>query len=118
MLRRAQPQSTESEKIVAHPDLIINLAEYKVRVKGQVMDLTPKEIELLYFLASHTGKVFTREQLLEQIWGYEYVGDSRTVDVHINRLRQKLACENRHWDIKTVWGVGYKFEVTSKHEKR
>lgn len=118
VLRRSQPQTTEIQKIVAHPDLIINLTEYEVRVHGQTVDLTPKEIELLYFLATHVGKVFTREQLLERIWGYDYVGDSRTVDVHINRLRQKLAFEQKHWDLKTVWGVGYKFEVISRHEKR
>ncbi|KLU61915.1 transcriptional regulatory protein YycF [Peptococcaceae bacterium CEB3] len=117
VLRRAQPSGTEPQKVVAHPDLVVDLAEYKVKVRGRALDLTPKEIELLYFLATHTGRVFTREQLLGQIWGYEYTGDSRTVDVHINRLRQKLTSEKQHWDIKTVWGVGYKFEVTSGHEK-
>lgn len=118
VLRRSQPQTAEVQKIVAHPDLIINLTEYEVRVHGQTVELTPKEIELLYFLATHTGKVFTRDQLLEQIWGYDYAGDSRTVDVHINRLRQKLTSEQKHWDLKTVWGVGYKFEVIPRHEKR
>ena len=108
--RRTQPQD-EEEAGVTHPGLTINLADYTVVYREQVMELPPKEIELLYFLASHPNKVFTREQLLEQVWNFDYFGDSRTVDVHIKRLREKLQREDNPWQIKTVWGVGYKFEV-------
>ena len=81
------------------------------KVGGKDYEIPPKELELLYFLASNPNKVFTREQLLEQIWGYDFYGDSRTVDVHIKRLREKITMENQIWQLKTVWGVGYKFEV-------
>lgn len=97
-----------------YPGLIINRTNYSVIYSGETVDMPPKELELLYFLASSPNQVFTREQLLDQIWGYEYIGDTRTVDVHIKRIREKLEDENRHttWRITTVWGVGYKFEVT------
>ena len=116
VLRRYHKQAPEpadnNEKIVGYPDLIINLTNYSVTYKGSRIDMPPKELELLHFLASHPNQVFTREQLLEQVWGYDYFGDSRTVDVHVKRLREKLTeGEKLGWQIKTVWGVGYKFEV-------
>lgn len=95
---------------VEYPDLIVNLTNYSVLYKGHTVEMPPKELELLYFLASSPNQVFTREQLLDHIWGYEYLGDTRTVDVHIKRLREKLD-NNEHWSISTVWGIGYKFEV-------
>lgn len=97
-------------KIVSYPGLTINLTNYSVECNGKTIEMPPKELELLYFLASSPNQVFTREQLLDQIWGYEYVGDTRTVDVHIKRLREKLK-ENSSWALGTVWGIGYKFEV-------
>ena len=107
----AAPSSTPSaEKLVEYPDLKISLSNYSVIYKGASIDMPPKELELLYFLASSPNQVFTREQLLDQIWGYEYAGDTRTVDVHIKRLREKLN-DHPSWHIDTVWGVGYKFEV-------
>ena len=95
---------------VEYEDLIVNLTNYSVIYKGHTVDMPPKELELLYFLASSPNQVFTREQLLDHIWGYEYLGDTRTVDVHIKRLREKLQ-DNANWAISTVWGIGYKFEV-------
>ncbi len=106
----AQQPSTDLGKHVEYPDLLISLSNYSVSYKGQPLDMPPKELELLYFLASSPNQVFTREQLLDHIWGYEYIGDTRTVDVHIKRLREKLK-DNPHWSISTVWGIGYKFEV-------
>ena len=100
------------EKELVFPGLTININQYRVMYMGKELEMPPKELELLYFLASHPGMVFTREQLLEQVWGYDYFGDSRTVDVHVKRLREKLTeGEKLGWQIKTVWGVGYKFEV-------
>ena len=100
------------EKELVFPGLTININQYTVMYMGKDLEMPPKELELLYFLASHPGMVFTREQLLEQVWGYDYFGDSRTVDVHVKRLREKLTeGEKLGWQIKTVWGVGYKFEV-------
>ncbi|HIZ08586.1 MAG TPA: response regulator transcription factor [Candidatus Eubacterium avistercoris] len=113
VLRRYQParQDTSSDiQCVEYPDLIINRTNYSVLYKGQNIEMPPKELELLYFLASSPNQVFTREQLLDHIWGYEYIGDTRTVDVHIKRLREKLK-DNEHWGISTVWGIGYKFET-------
>ena len=99
-------------KELVFPGLTINISQYTVTYMGKPLEMPPREIELLYFLASHPGMVFTREQLLEQVWGYDYFGDSRTVDVHVKRLREKLSGgEELGWQIKTVWGVGYKFEV-------
>ena len=115
VLRRFQPSRTDevpTAKIVQYPDLIINQSNYSVIYQGNSIDMPPKELELLYFLASSPNQVFTREQLLDHIWGYEYAGDTRTVDVHIKRLREKLS-EHPHpsWQLSTVWGIGYKFEV-------
>lgn len=103
---------TEPDQVgeyVLYPDLIVNLSNYSVVYKGEKVDMPPKELELLYFLASHPNQVFTREQLLDHIWGYEYIGDTRTVDVHIKRLREKIK-DHPKWGISTVWSVGYKFE--------
>jgi len=99
------------DKRASYKNLIVSLADYSVTYCGTTVDLPPKELELLYFLATHPNRVFTREQLLEQVWGFDYFGDSRTVDVHIKRLREKFMENNETWQIKTVWGVGYKFEV-------
>ena len=95
---------------VEYPNLIVNLTNYSVLYKGHSVDMPPKELELLYFLASSPNQVFTREQLLDHIWGYEYIGDTRTVDVHIKRLREKIR-DDENWALSTVWGIGYKFEV-------
>lgn len=113
VLRRFQPSRTDevpTAKIVQYPDLIINQSNYSVIYQGNSIDMPPKELELLYFLASSPNQVFTREQLLDHIWGYEYIGDTRTVDVHIKRLREKIK-DHGNWAITTVWGIGYKFEV-------
>lgn len=108
--RRAN-QMEEENSSIEYTDLDINISNYTVTYKGNIVEMPPKEIELLFFLASHPNKVFTREQLLQQVWDFEFFGDSRTVDVHIKRLRKKLFDQNSGWEIKTVWGVGYKFEV-------
>lgn len=97
-------------KCVEYPGIVINLTNYSVLVDGTTVEMPPKELELLYFLASSPNQVFTREQLLDQIWGYEYIGDTRTVDVHIKRLREKIK-DHPAWSLSTVWGIGYKFEV-------
>ena len=114
VLRRYQPAKPEAPKpgikIVEYPDLTINQTNYSVVYRGQPVDMPPKELELLYFLASSPNQVFTREQLLDHIWGYEYIGDTRTVDVHIKRLREKIK-DHISWSLATVWGIGYKFEV-------
>ena len=116
VLRRSkakQPAVPVSEKSVSYPDLTINLTNYSVTYMGKQVDMPPKELELLYFLAASPNQVFTREQLLDHIWGYEYIGDTRTVDVHIKRLREKIK-DNPSWSISTVWGIGYKFEVKNR----
>ncbi len=118
VLRRTDPDETEPDhdetgtkhQTVSFPDLVINLDNYSVTYQGQLLDMPPKEIELLYFLASSPNQVFTREQLLSNIWGYDYAGDTRTVDVHIKRLREKLK-DSPYWSISTVWGIGYKFNL-------
>ena len=112
VLRRYKPAvSPDSDvKSVEYPDLVINQTNYSVVYMGKTIDMPPKELELLYFLASSPNHVFTREQLLDQIWGYEYIGDTRTVDVHIKRLREKIK-DHASWKISTIWGIGYKFEV-------
>ena len=97
-------------KCVEYPGITINLTNYSVIVDGETVDMPPKELELLYFLAASPNQVFTREQLLDQIWGDEYIGDTRTVDVHIKRLREKIK-DHSDWSLSTVWGIGYKFEV-------
>lgn len=95
---------------VEYEDLLVNITNYMVILEGEQIEMPPKELELLYFLASKPNQVFTRDQLLDRLWGYDYIGDSRTVDVHIKRLREKLN-ENHNWSISTVWGKGYRFEV-------
>ncbi len=114
VLRRSRPQAeAQKEKKLTFPGLSVSLDTFEVIYDGKTVEMPPKELEVLYFLASHQGRVFTREQLLEQVWGFEFFGDSRTVDVHIKRVREKLSgSEAFGWQIKTVWGVGYKFEVT------
>ena len=113
VMRRSSPEEeeTEQEKIVSYEDLTVNLTNYELVLCGKSMDIPPKELELLYYLASHPNRVFTREQLLEDVWGFDYYGDSRTVDVHVKRLREKIEGINEKWQLKTVWSVGYKFEV-------
>ena len=106
------PAVPSNEKSVSYPDLTVNLTNYSVTYMGRQVDMPPKELELLYFLSSSPNQVFTREQLLDHIWGYEYIGDTRTVDVHIKRLREKIK-DHPSWSISTVWGIGYKFEVKS-----
>lgn len=108
--KKPKGSSDQVGDYVEYEDLIVNLTNYSVIYKGHTVDMPPKELELLYFLASSPNQVFTREQLLDHIWGYEYLGDTRTVDVHIKRLREKLQ-DNANWSISTVWGIGYKFEV-------
>ena len=117
VLRRTARDEAPAEpapdpKALHFQELSISLETYEVVYNGSVIEMPPKELEVLYFLASHQNHVFTREQLLEQVWGFDFYGDSRTVDVHIKRLREKLTNSERFgWQIKTVWGVGYKFEV-------
>ena len=115
VLRRYQPIKVETShvvemKCVEYPDLVVNLSNYSVLYMGKPVDMPPKELELLYFLASSPNQVFTREQILDHIWGYEYIGDTRTVDVHVKRLREKIK-DHESWQLSTVWGIGYKFEV-------
>ncbi len=115
VLRRYQPARSEADspekaKCVEYEGITINLTNYSVTCDGQHIEMPPKELELLYCLAASPTQVFTREQLLDRIWGYEYIGDTRTVDVHIKRLREKIK-DHPHWSISTVWGIGYKFET-------
>lgn len=114
VLRRTRTSApspeAEAEEKVSYPDLIINRTNYSVIYKGESIDMPPKELELLYYLAASPNHVFTREQLLDKIWGYEYMGDTRTVDVHIKRLREKIN-DHEQWSISTIWGVGYKFDT-------
>ncbi|MCR4934313.1 MAG: response regulator transcription factor [Lachnospiraceae bacterium] len=114
VLRRAKPSVAapvlDADEKVSYPDLSINRTNYSVLYFGEAVDMPPKELELLYYLASNPNHVFTREQLLDKIWGYEYIGDTRTVDVHIKRLREKIN-DHDSWKISTIWGVGYKFEA-------
>ncbi len=105
----AQPESSVRE--VSFDKLVVNMTKYELKVDGKVVDTPPKELELLFHLASNPNRVYTRDQLLDEVWGFEYYGDSRTVDVHIKRLREKLEGVSDKWSLKTVWGVGYKFEV-------
>ena len=111
VLRRTGPDDESGEKRLSFDKLVINLDSYELLVDGQRIDTPPKELELLYHLASAPNRVFTRNQLLDEVWGFDYFGDSRTVDVHIKRLREKLENVSDQWLLKTVWGVGYKFEV-------
>lgn len=120
VLRRYQPPATPAPTVISaahtgdyveYDGIIVNISNYTTTLNGTVLDMPPKELELLYFLASQPNQVFTREQLLDRLWGYEYIGDTRTVDVHIKRIREKLPA-NPSWSLTTVWGVGYKFEVS------
>ncbi|MEE1279290.1 MAG: response regulator transcription factor [Oscillospiraceae bacterium] len=114
ILRRASiafEAENTSKKIVSYNKLSINLESYELKVDGKTVDTPPKELELLFHLASNPNRVYTRDQLLDEVWGFEYFGDSRTVDVHVKRLREKLEGVCEEWSLKTVWGVGYKFEV-------
>ena len=112
VLRRTQGAEEETGGTLAWPGLTVSIAEYEARYEGKPLDMPPKELEVLYFLASHPNQVFTREQLLQQVWGFDFFGDSRTVDVHIKRVREKLPDSAAHgWSIETVRGVGYKFAV-------
>ena len=111
VLRRSGKNSHEDVKEVSYDKLVVNMTKYELKVDGKVVDTPPKELELLFHLASNPNKVFTRDQLLDEVWGCEYYGDSRTIDVHVKRLREKLEGISDKWFLKTVWGVGYKFEV-------
>lgn len=111
VLRRFETKDSDSRKEISYTNLSVNLSNYELKLNGKIIEIPPKELELLYFLASNPNRVFTREQLLEEVWGFDYFGDSRTVDVHIKRLREKLEGVEGNWQLKTVWGVGYKFEV-------
>ena len=111
VLRRCVPAQAAPDGVISYDNLSVDLTRYELKVKGNVVDAPPKELELLYYLASHPNRVFTRDQLLDEVWGFDYYGDSRTVDVHVKRLREKLEGVSDQWALKTVWGVGYKFEV-------
>lgn len=111
VLRRCTPAEAQPDGVISYDKLSVDLTRYELKVNGQVVDAPPKELELLYYLASHPNRVFTRDQLLDEVWGFEYYGDSRTIDVHVKRLREKLENTSDQWSLKTVWGVGYKFEV-------
>lgn len=111
VLRRSNPEDSGGVKEVRYDKLVINLTNYELIVDGKQIDTPPKELELIYHLASNPNRVYTRDQLLDEVWGFDYYGDSRTVDVHVKRLREKLEGVSPNWSLKTVWGVGYKFEV-------
>ena len=114
VLRRSGAQEQKKPKEVSYDGLYINMENYELRVRGKQIDTPPKEMELIYHLASNPNRVYTRDQLLDEVWGFEYYGDSRTVDVHVKRLREKLDGVSDQWTLKTEWGVGYKFEVKDK----
>jgi DNA-binding response OmpR family regulator len=112
VLRRYQAHTNPSdEEVIKFENIEISLQKYELKLRGKSVDIPPKELELLYFLASNYNRVFTRDQLLDKVWGFDYLGDSRTVDVHVKRLREKLEGVSDKWILKTVWGVGYKFEI-------
>ena len=114
VLRRYNAHSHASDdEVVRFENIEISLQKYELKLSGKIIDIPPKELELLYFLASNSNRVFTRDQLLDKVWGFDYLGDSRTVDVHVKRLREKLEGVSDRWTLKTVWGVGYKFETFS-----
>ena len=114
VLRRTGEEEQSSEKKLVFDKLVVNLDSYELLVDGKRVDTPPKELELLFHLASSPNRVYTRNQLLDEVWGFDYFGDSRTVDVHIKRLREKLEGVSDQWSLKTVWGVGYKFEVIDR----
>ena len=111
VLRRCNPEESGKDGVIQFENLSLDMSRYELKVKGKVVEAPPKELELLAYLAGHPNRVFTRDQLLDEVWGFEYYGDSRTIDVHIKRLREKLEGASEKWSLKTVWGVGYKFEV-------
>lgn len=111
VLRRCGLEANQKSRVVQFDGLYINMENYELRVRGKQVDTPPKEMELIFHLASNPNRVYTRDQLLDEVWGFEYYGDSRTVDVHVKRLREKLDGVSDQWTLKTVWGVGYKFEV-------
>ncbi len=112
VLRRYTAHSDQAdEEVIRFENIEISLQKYELKLRGKPIDIPPKELELLYFLASNCNRVFTRDQLLDKVWGFDYLGDSRTVDVHVKRLREKLEGVSDKWLLKTVWGVGYKFEI-------
>ena len=111
VLRRSAPESKNDIKLLQYDKLQINLTTYELIVDGKAVDTPPKELELIYHLANNPNRVYKRDQLLDEVWGFDYYGDSRTVDVHIKRLREKLEGVSSQWNLKTVWGVGYKFET-------
>lgn len=116
VLRRSGNAADKKFKEIRYENLTINMEKFEMRVNGLAVDTPPKEMELIYHLASNPNKVYTRDQLLDEVWGFEYYGDSRTVDVHVKRLREKLDGVSEQWSLKTVWGVGYKFEVKEDAE--
>lgn len=111
VLRRCSSKDEENKGVYDFDNLHLDMNRYELKVKGKVVDAPPKELELLACLAGHPNRVYTRDQLLDEVWGFEYYGDSRTIDVHVKRLREKLEGASEQWNLKTVWGVGYKFEV-------
>ena len=115
VLRRYAKHDTADGELIKFDNLEISLRKYELKICGKAIDLPPRELELIYFLASNYNRVFTRDQLLDKGWGFDYLGDSRTVDVHIKRLREKLENASDEWSLKTIWGVGYKFEVNTEN---
>ena len=112
VLRRTKNQDNDTDiEVIKYDNLEISLQKYELKLKNKTVDIPPKELELLNFLVSNVNRVFTRDQLLDKVWGFDYLGDSRTVDVHVKRLREKLEGISDKWNLKTVWGVGYKFEL-------
>lgn len=113
VLRRCRTSSSSrsDNEVIKYENIEISLQKYELKLRGRPVDIPPKELELLYFLAYNSNRVFTRDQLLDKVWGFDYLGDSRTVDVHVKRLREKLEGVSDKWVLKTVWGVGYKFEI-------
>ena len=111
VIRRYSGHDNDDSEVIRFDNLEISLQKYELKLAGKVVDIPPKELELLYFLTSNYNRVFTRDQLLDKVWGFDYLGDSRTVDVHVKRLREKLEGKSDKWTLKTVWGVGYKFEL-------
>ncbi len=117
LLRRTVRKEISEDEVIRYDGLVINITRYELYVQGKSIAIPTKEMELLRFLASHPNRVFTRDQLLDDVWGFDYVGDTRTVDVHVKRLREKLENVSPKWCLRTVWGVGYKFEVMDDYEK-
>lgn len=113
VMRRSQAVSKKEQRLVTYDNFSLSLERYELRLRGERTELTPKELQLLYFLAVNPNKVFTREQLLDHVWGYQYLGNTRTVDAHVRKLREKCDGVSDRWGIRTIWGVGYKFEVVS-----